>query len=123
MNYEAVETSSKKYQGQSKEFDAKDVGLYSETAGSCCFEAALVRKARRQIHSLPIEQKIVFIATITLRARQYGQPTNLCNRLREYRLTPTRGSRSTCSNTAATCNNVSALSSLLQHLFGIYWIS
>ena len=49
--------------------------------------------ARRQLHWLPVTQRIVFkIAAITYRARQSGQPAYLCSELEDYR--PTRNSRS-----------------------------
>jgi len=55
--------------------------------------SASATDARRQLHWLPVTQRIVFkIATITYRVRQSGQPAYLCSELEDYR--PTRNSRS-----------------------------
>jgi len=55
--------------------------------------SASATDARRQLHWLPVTQRIVFkIATIAYRARQSGQPAYLCSELEDYR--PTRNSRS-----------------------------
>jgi len=58
--------------------------------------SASATDARRQLHWLPVTQRIVFkIETITYRARQSGHPAYLCSELEDYR--PTRNSRSASS--------------------------